>query len=66
MFNGCSKLEYINLKKFKENNNLNVTNIFNNVPDNIVACLDGDSTKIKQEILKKINCHLDCSDNWEI
>ena len=43
-----------------------MTNIFNNVPDNIVECLNVDSTKIKQEILKKINCHLDCSDNWEI
>ena len=66
MLNGCSKLEYINLTNFKDNNSLNVTDIFNSVPDNIVVCLNESSDKILNEIKKK-NCYtLDCSDNWKI
>ena len=34
--------------------------------DNVVACLNGNSDKILNE-LKTINCYtLNCSDNWEI
>ena len=66
MFNGCSNLEYINLKNFNENINLNVDDIFYNIPDKIVVCLNGVGNKIKQEILKKSNYRLDCSDNWKI
>ena len=66
MFDGCLLLKYINLKNFGEDKLAVVTNIFNNVPDNIVACLNENSVQIKQEISKKINYRLDCSDDWEI
>ena len=66
MFNGCSNLEYINLKNFIENNSLTVSNIFDNVPDNIVLCLNENSVKILGKIIDK-NCYtLDCSNNWKI
>ena len=66
MFYRCIKLEYINLKNFIEKDSLNVTNIFKNVPDNIVACLNENSNKIKKEITNNTCYTLDCSDNWKI
>ena len=65
MFSGCKNLEYINLKNFIENEDLSVTNIFNNVPDNIVVCLNKYSTKIKTEIEKKSNYTLNCSNDYK-
>ena len=66
MFFGCSKLEYINLKNFIGiNSHLFLDNFFD-VPDNVVLCLNENSTKILQEIQNK-NCYtLDCSDDWKI
>ena len=66
MFSGCSKLEYFNLNNFIENNSLTVTNIFNNVPDNIVLCLNGNSAQILGQITDKNSYTLDCSDDWKI
>ena len=66
MFSGCSQLEYINLKNFTENSLSSFSNIFGNVPENIVACLNENSDKILGRIKEK-NCYtLDCSDNWKI
>ena len=66
MFSGCSKLEFINLRGFKVNENLDLSHIFENVPENIVICLDEGNTKIEQEIRKKACYTFDCSDNWKI
>ena len=66
MFSGCSKLEYINLKNFVENSSLSIIDIFENVPDNIVACLNESSSKILGAIKNKSCYTLDCSDNWKI
>ena len=66
MFNYCSKLEYINLKNFIENNSLIVSDIFKNIPNNLVVCLNENSNKIKQEIMNKKCYSINCSDNWEI
>ena len=66
MFSGCSELEYINLKNFVENSSLSIINIFENVPDNIVACLNESSSKILGAIKNKSCYTLDCSDNWKI
>ena len=66
MFKGCSKLEYINLKNFKETNLRYYPDIFKNVPDNIVVCLNDNSNIIKQQIMDKTCYTIDCSDNWKI
>ena len=66
MFKGCSKLEYINLKNFKETNLRYYPDIFENVPDNIVVCLNDNSNIIKQQIMDKTCYTIDCSDNWKI
>ena len=68
MFSGCSKLAYINLKNYLQNNLVDSysSNIFYNVPDNIVVCLNENNDLMKQQILQK-NCYtLDCSDAWQI
>ena len=66
LFGNCPKLEYINIKNFIENDNLTIPNMFFNVPDNIVVCLDESSNKIRKEIMNR-NCYtFDCSDNWKI
>ena len=64
MFSGCSQLNYLNLKNFIENNSLTVTNIFSEVPDNIVISLNENNTKILNEIKNKNYYNIDCSDNY--
>ena len=66
MFSDCSKLEYINLKNFKENSSLSIENIFNRIQNNILVCLNENSSEILKEIMNK-NCYtLDCSEDWMI
>ena len=63
MFSNCSRLSYLNLKNFIENDSLEVTDIFAEVPDNIVVCLNENSNIIFNEIQKKKFYSIDCSDN---
>ena len=54
MFDGCTKLEYINLKNFNDSRlNINLKNIFNQVPDNIVICINKNNTKILEQLEQK-------------
>ena len=69
IFDGCTKLEFINMKNFIETKVTNGYNhsIFNNVPQNIVVCIN---ETINQNIiipqLKRKKCYnIDCSDNWK-
>ena len=66
MFNNCSNLQYINLNNSMEATNINVSNIFNEVPDNIVYCISNEEkmSKIMEEINKKSCPIKDCSNNW--
>ena len=49
MFDGCLNLEYINMINFNENSlNRSYFNMFKNVPNNIVVCIN------KNIILNKI------------
>jgi len=66
MFSDCSKLEYINLKNFIEKNTLTFENIFYNIPNNIVACLNENSHKISVALINRSCYTLDCSDYWKI
>ena len=66
MFSGCTNLKYINFKNFNENINLHANTIFENVPENLLVCLNNNS-RIILEKLEEMSCYsLDCSDNWEI
>ena len=66
MFDGCTKLEYINLKNFNDSKLGNhLENIFNQVPDNIVICINKNNTKILEQIEQKKCYNIDCSINWK-
>ena len=50
-------------------NNLNITfayDIFNNVPDNIVLCINDNFNIILNEIKKKKCYNIGCSDDWKL
>ena len=68
MFSGCVNLEYINLNNFDEANIDKYANMFNNVPINIVICIN--ETITKQKIfpqIKDIKCHtIDCTYFWKL
>ena len=66
MFSGCSRLEYINLKSFIENESLSANNIFDQIPDNVVICLNNISNIIFNKIKTKDCYTIDCSDDWRI
>ena len=69
MFHGCTNLEYINMISFNEislDSNY-YSNMFKNVPNNIVVCINKDNIpKIYPQIENK-TCHIeDCTDNWKL
>ena len=51
-----SNLEYINLTNFTKKSSLNLNNMLDYFPDNIVVCLNENSNKIKTKI-ENINCY---------
>ena len=65
MFYGCKNLEYINLQKFKYNNDTNYNNMFKNVPINVVVCIDETTaSNIIGQLIQ--NCKvISCSENWK-
>jgi surface protein len=66
MFKGCKNLEYINFKNFNGNAATWSDDFFNNVPVNIVICVnEGYKYKITS-YLSNSNCYvIDCSDDWK-
>ena len=66
MFSSCYKLEYINLNNFIENDSLNTYDMFSSVPENIVVCLNENSNKIKENLMRKMCYTINCSDDWKI
>ena len=67
MFNGCNHLQYLNLKNFEQNQNLNYQYIFNEIPNNIIVCLNQvKAPNLYQLIYDLEDSHIDCSDDWFI
>ena len=67
MFFGCSALEYINLINFTENKLTACNDLFKNIPDNLVICINENNinNKILTE-LNKLNYYIiDCSNDWK-
>ena len=67
MFDGCKNLEYINLKNFHINdniNNVNNINIFIGIPENIFICLDEKREPTLSSLIKHKTCAtIDITDN---
>ena len=69
MFANCINLEYINMINFKENSlqNDKYSDMFSNIPDNVVLCINKDNIpKIYSLIESKICPTEDCTDNWKL
>ena len=67
MFSNCSNLQYINMSNYKGKNNMNMSNIFEGVPENISYCFNSEN-EIPEIIdqLKSKKCSInDCSDDWQ-
>ncbi len=68
MFEDCYKLKYINLENFKENNKINndtTKDMFKNIPENVVICINETINPIISGLIKEIKCStIFCGDNW--
>ena len=54
MFNGCSSLQYINMKNFDTPELTNTGSMFYSVPENVVVCInENNNNKIVTELKKK-------------
>ena len=63
MFRNCINLEYINLAKANPGSSPNMENIFENVPLNLVICVNNFDSIINK--LSSLTYHTkDCSENW--
>ena len=63
MLAGCQSLKYINLKHLNINDNINFTGLINNYLENIIICIDDESTLVK--VMSLIKCQdLNESDIW--
>ena len=68
MFDGCINLEYINMKNFNliSLNNDEYYDIFKNVPDNIVICINKNNILKIYPKIEDIKCRIeDCSNDWK-
>ena len=69
MFTNCTNLEYINMINFKDSSLISgcYSNIFKNVPVNIVICINKDNINKINSQINNILCHIeDCTDNWKL
>jgi len=67
MFEGCVSLLYLNIKNFTINASMVNTDMFKNIYENIIYCLEDSANidKIKSLLNEKECSYNDCSDNWE-
>ena len=67
MFGSCANLEYINLNNFVETKLSSYNNMFNNVPGNVVICINESHNvqKILSKITNKKCLVIDCSRDWK-
>ena len=69
MFRDCTNLEYINMINFKDSSLVFgwYSDIFKNVPVNIVICINKDNINKINSQIDDILCHIeDCTDNWKL
>ena len=58
-------MQYINLKNFELKNYLDYKNIIDEIPKNVVACIDKAKASYLYQLIQNLNCsNIYCSDNW--
>ena len=67
MFEGCLNFDYINFNSFDENDNLDISNIFSDTPDELIYCVNDvyNIPKIYFELKIKECVFKDCEFDWE-
>ena len=67
MFEGCLYLEYLNLQNFNEVRLNNNDNMFKDVPDNMVYCVNTSNniTNIKAKLSKNYCQAISCNGDWK-
>ena len=65
MFYNCKNLRYINLKNFIEKQGLIYTDIFSEIPNNIIVCINKTKAPNLYQLIEKKNCsNIYCYDDW--
>ena len=67
MFMGCTKLEYINLNNFNDTKLLYASNMFFQVPDNVIICINEIASKgtILSRLKNKKCVVKECTNEWK-
>ena len=67
IFYGCESLQYINLEKYNELQNLDMDDILYLVPENIIICLNEENNilQIKEKIKEKNYYNIYCGNDWK-
>ena len=66
MFYECKSLEYVNLKNFiQKDSSLEYNNMFKNVPENVIVCLNISNNRIFAAFKTKKCYSIYCSDDWQ-
>ena len=64
-FDGCTNLEYVDIINFNEQKTSHYSNIFNNVLDNIVICLNENNHNLLSQMIN-LKCYtIDCTGDWK-
>ena len=65
MFYNCKNIQYINLKNFEQNEGLKFPKIFNEIPKNVIVCINEQKAPDLFKLIKELNCsNVYCLDNW--
>ena len=59
LFIGCTKLQYINLKNFVETNSPSISDMFSEIPENAVICINPEKSPNIVSLLKNYNISCD-------
>ena len=67
MFYNCKNLQYLNIKNFEQNSNLNYNEIFYGIPKNLIVCINKTKAPDLYQLIQNLNCgNIYCSDDWYI
>ena len=61
MFMGCSSLIFLNFYSLNEKNLINATDMFSNTYENLIYCINENSTSLIKNEIRKLNTSNDCS-----
>ena len=65
LFSHCNNLQYINLKNFDLQSVTTKGNEINEVPKNVIACINQNKASYLYQLIKNLGCsNIYCGDDW--